>query len=627
MSQKRSRREYEADLRKQEAPFVVYGTPLPPLDYNARDDGSYMPVWKQEVTDDRGRKRLHGAFTGGFSAGSNRAKAVQNSRQQRAEDFMDEEDLEEQEETRQISTTDGFAGFGTAEDPGARDMLDDLFKPTEDTMGEKLLNKMGWKKGQGIGPRTRRSVDPRDENSEVREFPPEDSPMLAFSHKNDMRGLGFGNDDGNLPTAPFGAMAKHVAERQDSTDDDDGRPGLSFMARPKTKLNPSTRSGIGVGSLNDTGSDEEDPYEMGPKVSYNRVMGGDKKKEKKIKASSTTANPLLKTKPVFISKSKQLPSILTSLRKCHDGKLPLTGFVLADELDSFSAMSLSDDRYKPPEVPDDWQPSELPQESDGARQGPLPTTAERAAQQTQTADSRRAALGEQPLPGKSVFDYLSSAARTRLATATGNQTLPPALDERPPYPTTTTSSSSNLHQPTPITPHLDPTTALTALNRLRKHKSPPYADDLSKQGRYKDFLRYSSEPASTQRIPPLRAPHHKFNDDAHTAELAEFVATADLFKPATGFLASRFTSASASPATTRTASGADPIDGGEVDREAETGTADLLSRPHAKPSDPAEEAARMGMFGIATRTSKSWMPSRLVCKRFGVEIPVSWNEE
>lgn len=69
MSQKRSRREYEADLRRQQSPFVIYGTPLPPLDENIRDDGSYVPLWKQEVTDERGRKRLHGAFTGGFSAG------------------------------------------------------------------------------------------------------------------------------------------------------------------------------------------------------------------------------------------------------------------------------------------------------------------------------------------------------------------------------------------------------------------------------------------------------------------------------------------------------------------------------------------------------------------------------
>ena len=69
MSHKRSRASYEADLQYQQSPYVRYGTPLPPLDADTRDDGSYVPVWNQEVTDDQGRKRLHGAFTGGFSAG------------------------------------------------------------------------------------------------------------------------------------------------------------------------------------------------------------------------------------------------------------------------------------------------------------------------------------------------------------------------------------------------------------------------------------------------------------------------------------------------------------------------------------------------------------------------------
>jgi len=50
-------------------PFVFYGQPLPPLDPEIRDDGTYVPLWKQEVRDEKGRKRLHGAFTGGFSAG------------------------------------------------------------------------------------------------------------------------------------------------------------------------------------------------------------------------------------------------------------------------------------------------------------------------------------------------------------------------------------------------------------------------------------------------------------------------------------------------------------------------------------------------------------------------------
>jgi G patch domain-containing protein 1 len=69
MASKRSRAAYEDDLQKQQSPYVFFGTPLPPLDEHTRDDGSYVPIWNQEVTDDRGRKRLHGAFTGGFSAG------------------------------------------------------------------------------------------------------------------------------------------------------------------------------------------------------------------------------------------------------------------------------------------------------------------------------------------------------------------------------------------------------------------------------------------------------------------------------------------------------------------------------------------------------------------------------
>ncbi|KAI7516621.1 hypothetical protein KC316_g21043 [Hortaea werneckii] len=121
MYPKRSRAAFESDHNgpPNHAPFAVFGTPLPAYDAESRDDGSYVPVWKQEVTDERGRKRLHGAFTGGFSAGyfntvgskegwtpatfvssrANRAKKEDESqKQQRPEDFMDDEDLAEQAE-------------------------------------------------------------------------------------------------------------------------------------------------------------------------------------------------------------------------------------------------------------------------------------------------------------------------------------------------------------------------------------------------------------------------------------------------------------------------------------------------------------------------------------------------
>jgi hypothetical protein len=68
MAYKRPRAEFDQPPNHP-ASFALYGKPLPPLDSSTRDDGSYVPIWKQEVVDERGRKRLHGAFTGGFSAG------------------------------------------------------------------------------------------------------------------------------------------------------------------------------------------------------------------------------------------------------------------------------------------------------------------------------------------------------------------------------------------------------------------------------------------------------------------------------------------------------------------------------------------------------------------------------
>ncbi|KAL8879958.1 MAG: hypothetical protein Q9198_002532 [Flavoplaca austrocitrina] len=45
------------------SPNVIHGPPLPPFYPDIRDDGSPTSMAKQQVTDDRGRERLHGAFT------------------------------------------------------------------------------------------------------------------------------------------------------------------------------------------------------------------------------------------------------------------------------------------------------------------------------------------------------------------------------------------------------------------------------------------------------------------------------------------------------------------------------------------------------------------------------------
>ena len=77
---------------------------------------------------------------------------------QRAEDFMDDEAMADAEEARKRQTAQTFSGLGsTAEDRSQQESVMDIFKTT-DTMGAKLLRKMGWRDGQGIGPRVRRKA-------------------------------------------------------------------------------------------------------------------------------------------------------------------------------------------------------------------------------------------------------------------------------------------------------------------------------------------------------------------------------------------------------------------------------------------------------------------------------------
>lgn len=524
---------------------------------------------------------------------------------------MDDEDIREREESRQISVTGRFAGFGTQDDPTAQYALGDLFIPSHDSIGEKLLNKMGWKKGQGIGPRVLRRIDPNDASSEMKEFPPEDSPMLELAPKNDMRGLGFGNDGVHQATNTSIPSSKPLSGQSVVERNSLGPSFADFTPEPRESTKPL---GIRISSRNDTGSDDDDPYELGPKMSYNRVLGSEKK-QKKVKSSVRNANPMLKSQPIF--KSKKLSTLLSASRKCHDGKLPLTGFVLADldGLHDFSTMDLSDEKCKPPEVPEGWQPNHLLQDPEFTMRDSASLT--RNVKLThQTPQSRAKILKEAPLPSKSVFDYLSPAARDRLVAASGRTDLPPALGEAPlvsigEVPVPSVFEGYNLDYP-----YLDPTIALTAMTRLRKDKDKPYDDDLPKQGRYKDFLRFSSDSKLTsERVPPLRAPSHR-TDDEHLEELNEFATTANLFRPASGFLASKFTSAASSVVSLA----GNGISSSEQCRNGQD-SGNLIRNPHKKPTDPAEEAARIGMFGVATRSTVGFFPTKLLCKRFGVDVP------
>jgi G patch domain-containing protein 1 len=158
----------------------------------AQDPGSTkaLPVWKQAATDEQGRRRFHGAFTGGFSAGyyntvgskegwapaafvSSRSARADASTRRDARDYMDADELAEAvgADASALTTRKEYDTFGAAASQAAHAAADreraaadgerpsvlpgavfsDLVVPVSDPIGARLLRKMGWRAGKGIG--------------------------------------------------------------------------------------------------------------------------------------------------------------------------------------------------------------------------------------------------------------------------------------------------------------------------------------------------------------------------------------------------------------------------------------------------------------------------------------------
>ncbi|XP_015110059.1 G patch domain-containing protein 1 [Diachasma alloeum] len=303
--------------------FVTFGEPLEPLDEENLPRKKPVAVEEQIVTDAQGRRRFHGAFTGGFSAGyfntvgtrdGWRPQQFKSSRSSKAgsvnqlpEDFMDEEDTGEfgiaPTGIRASSEYTG-CGKGTKRErqrandgpiPGVP-VLQDLLKPVSDTVGVSLLKKMGWKPGQGVGPRvTRREKQRTRERNDKKVYgcslPAQVSKdSTSESSDDDQEGILFAPDDYEPyrlnPKDNYFGIGYSGLDRTSVLGHINLFDPPTLQLRDKNKKFSIKGQAFGVGAFE---ADDEDIYARDDMSRYDFTLGPEA--QKKAPRSSASSHP------------------------------------------------------------------------------------------------------------------------------------------------------------------------------------------------------------------------------------------------------------------------------------------------------------------------------------------------
>ncbi|KAH9951091.1 hypothetical protein B0H21DRAFT_705771 [Amylocystis lapponica] len=598
--------------------FCLIGTPLPPLE-KSKDTGEFVPLWKQEVKDEKGRRRLHGAFTGGFSAGYFNTVGSQegwapstfvSSRSERAkqkaarpEDFMDEEDLAELQESRKLVDEHEEMDFGGTEAElrrrgGAvlmrRRRKTSLAPAPKDSVGARILKKMGWRVGQGIGPRLtyaqKKAQDAglfdswkesaegeADEEAKKHTYPRQDTPVVLAPRKDNSHGLGY--VPGMRLTESLGEAAREEGSSR----------------------GPNIAAGFGLGALNDADDDDLDVYDGGmgrhgrTRMAYDDSLGDD---DHQISMGGR--------KLARGQQSRVTPA--TTTQTFSDGRPVLRGFALSDR-------PVAEDRWFPlPDIPKDWKPNprrvweqrdnkENVQAEKALAKHPLRTHAEWK-DSLMSADERGSLLGETPLPSqpRSVFEFMSQKDRERLENIRNNvpgpSTLPPPPAASAPPP----RGVLDIPNCTPPSPRPHCRASSPSLPTPSSSRATPPSSTSTRA--------HPTQACARPRALP-RPDIDEFNK-----ELSDYAKAATVFKPLSGAMAGRFRSAVVIE------------NGPSLSRGCTARTCPLRRRRGGgskaggrEEEDPRAGAVRLGMYGALTRDVKPWQPARLLCKRFGVKDP------
>ncbi|NWR51403.1 GPTC1 protein, partial [Regulus satrapa] len=597
-----------------------------------------VPLQEQTVKDAKGRyQRFHGAFTGGFSAGYFNTvgtkegwtpSAFVSSRQKRAdrtilgpEDFMDEEDLSEFGiAPKDITTTDDFASKAkdrikekarqiagvVAPIPGTT-AFDDLIGPSKITVGVELLRKMGWKEGQGIGPRVKRKrcrqkPDPtvkiygcalppglsegsEDEEDEYQPedvtFAPKDVMPVDLTPKENVHGLGYQGLDPSQ--ALFGASGREHLNLFTGGGSEETNNLLGELRPSKGRKLGITGQAFGVGALEE---EDDDIYATDTLLKYDTVL---KDEEPGDGLYGWTAPGQYKSKKRPEREFKYIGKVLP-------------GFSLA------SKSSAPVKVYPPPSLPRNYRPvhyfrpvlragngsshlQQVLQESAGK----LESDPAQQSRHALTAAQRREQLGETQLkgPAPSILEYLSEKDRERLKEvkqASEQQMKAKPVSQQPPKSRFQAASPEDAAQKW-----------RKLLEGQLANADPsdfkPFAKNPEKQQRYENFVKSLKQGEKVESLERFLDP--SMSEWERGREQEEFCRAALFYRASSSTLSSRFTRAKYE----------DDVDKVEVPRDQEN---DI---------DDKETAVKMKMFGRLTRDTFEWHPDKLLCKRFNVRDP------
>ncbi|XP_017295369.1 G patch domain-containing protein 1 isoform X2 [Kryptolebias marmoratus] len=619
--------------------FVTYGTPLEPLEED-EPLRKPIPLHEQTVKDEKGRyQRFHGAFTGGFSAGYFNTVGSKegwtpstfvSSRQQKAEkhrarpeDFMDDEDFSEHGiAPREITTSQEFSssrrdeaaekaravGAQAALIPGDT-LLEELIAPARLSIGVELLRRMGWKEGQGVGPRVKRKPRRQQTESGVKTygcllppagsedsednydeefapenvtFAPKDMTPVDFSPKPGVQGLGYHGLDPGLALLGRGAD-KHIDLFRPQSE---MRTSLFGDTKISLKRGGVAGQAFGVGALED---EDEDVYHRDSMSKYDTVLGGE---EPGDGLYGWTA-------PQQYTKKRE-----RSKDTAYIGKI-LEGFTLAQKPPEGKTV------FPPPILPSNYRPVHCfrPQVDVLRRSGVSPALAEalkssrghmmkeepqQGGRHQLDSSQRRELLGEDSLKGpSSVMDLLRPEDRRRLLSMRNSSTQETCT----PDPEDATHAASSVVTP-PSTGLQQQHDALAAWKGVHTSLQTfkPFEKNPSKQARYELYLnrlRQGDKDSLEQSLDLTMTEWER------SREREEFVRASILYRPTSSSLSSRFTRA----------------------KQQEDEDMVEVSRDEEGDVDDKQAAIKMKMFGKLTRETFEWHPDKLLCKRFNVPDP------